>query len=738
MSDLKLLRKFHRLLMPFLGVFFVSILFDIVSTLLGLATPLFTRVLFDYAYPMRDLALLNKTIFAIIGLYFSLFFIEVLSDYLQTYIGQEATARLSEKAFHSIQCLPVRFHQEKKLGDLIIRITEDVESVVGIVSNILPTIIIDGGRFVIVLIIALSINVELTLLALLSVPLYIIEAKFYAGKHARVQGEAIDAHSNIFSRASERLGSIKTIKAFGQERRETLSFAKLVRRQYRVAIKGRLLEIIQTFTNSITLQMWSIFLTWFLGYQVILGNLSIGEIVALMLYMDQLEGPIHAFIGLFTDWKTNAISMRRVEEVLEHPNEEDLHPGTEDLDVSKGDVEAEKLSFEYVSDTPVLTDVDMEFHPNSITAIVGASGSGKTTIVNLLLRFFDPTKGMILVDGQNISEVRIHGLRRKVGIVAQEATLFDGTVMDNILYGNEGMERGDAMRAAQQAGAHDFITRLPGGYDAPVGMGGELLSGGQRQRIAIARTLLRNPAVILFDEATSALDAESEFRIQGVITKLKNTKTIIVIAHRLSTIKMADKVMVLDNGRFIEEGKFEDLYERKGAFYKFYWRQFGGLATVRQQLGTELERSSRYGSKFCLAIMKVFKYDSIKDSDGVEAADRFTEAVDMRLKRLLRMGDNCAILDGGTILVLLPEIDEEHLSSFFGRMLKDLPGPAGEEMESDLDADDLAFVGTLITEKIFKTPEELMAALKKEADARGTTPGTVVIEAKELSKRERG
>ncbi|GAG53165.1 unnamed protein product, partial [marine sediment metagenome] len=229
--------------------------------------------------------------------------------------------------FHAIQCLPLKFHQEKKSGDLLIRITDDVDTAIGMVFNILPTIIIDGGRFVIILAIALSINTQLTVLALLSVPLYIIEAKFYAGKHARVQEEQIDASSRIYSRANERLGNIKTIKAFGQERRETLSFSMLIRRQFRVAVKGRLLEIMQTFTNSITLQLWSVFLTWYLGYQVIQGQLSIGEIVALMMYIEQLEGPVHSFIGLFTQWKTNVVSLNRLEEVFEYPSEESKDHG---------------------------------------------------------------------------------------------------------------------------------------------------------------------------------------------------------------------------------------------------------------------------------------------------------------------------------------------------------------------------------------------------------------------------
>ncbi|MFH1830031.1 MAG: ABC transporter transmembrane domain-containing protein [Pseudomonadota bacterium] len=735
MEDIRILRKYHSLLKPFLGIFLISIFFDIIMTLLGLVAPLFTRVLFDYAYPYRDLSLLNLTILATIGIYFAYFFISVASDYLQIYVGQETTSNLTQRVFHAIQCLPLRFHQQKKSGDLLIRITDDVSNAVEMVLNVLPTFIIDGGRFLIILGIALSINPKLTLLALLSVPLYIIETKFYAGKLARVEEESINADADIYSRASERISNIKTIKAFGMEKQETLSFSKLIKRRYRIAVKGRLLDVVQTFTNSITLQLWGIFLTWYLGYQVVQGHLTIGEIVALMLYIEQLDEPIHAFIGLFTAWKTKMVSMRRLDEVLEEPSEGAVYDAAGHLILKGGDVATDHLSFEYEPKKQVLHDLDVNFPPSSFTAIVGSSGSGKSTLVNLLLRFFDPTKGIILVDGQNISEVRIHELREQVGIVAQDAALFDGTIIENILYGNAGKTRGDAMRVAQLAGAHDFISRLPGSYDAPVGTGGELLSGGQKQRIAIARTLLRDPSIVIFDEATAALDAESEFRIQEVINHLKKTKTVIVIAHRLSTIKMADNILVLEEGRFVEEGQFEDLLERKGAFYRFYWRQFGGLATFRQHLGQELERSSRYGSRFSLAILKVKKFHKISDADGAIEAEEFMEGVDMLLKKAIRMGDDCAILDGDTILILLPEIDPTHLEAFFNRILSWFPKPADEEIKYQINKDDLLFVGTSITKKLFKTPEELLSALKAKADSKAKEHGCFVIDANELAKQ---
>jgi ABC-type multidrug transport system fused ATPase/permease subunit/GGDEF domain-containing protein len=733
MSDLKLLKRFHALLVPHLGAFLASILFDVGMMLLALSVPLFTRVLFDYAYPYRDLALLNLAIASIVAVSFGSFFLSVCSDYLQIYINQEATAALQERVFHALQLLPLRFHQEKKLGDLLLRVTDDVAAAIGMVASLLPTILIDGGRFLIILGIALSINTKLTLLALLSVPLYALEARFYAGRRAQVREDAIDAESAMLSRASERLSNIVTIKAFGQERQETLSFAALIRRRYRVAVKQRFLDIIQTFTNSLTLQMWSVFLTWYLGYQVVLGRLTIGEIVALMLYLEQLEHPIRAFLQLFTDWKLGLVSMRRIEEVLSHPSEAEGNEARAHLAVREGEVAASHLTFGYAPDCAILHDVDVRFSPRTFTAIVGASGSGKTTLVNLLLRFFDPTSGILLIDGQNIAEVRICELRERVGIVAQEATLFDMTAIDNILYGNEGRSRGDAMQAASLAGAHDFIMRLPGGYDAPVGVEGSFLSGGQRQRIAIARTLLRNPAIVVFDEATSALDAESEYHIQETIVRLASTKTVIVVAHRLSTIKMADTILVLEDGRFVEQGAFEELFERRGAFYRYYWKQFGGLSTFRQQLGQELERAARYGSRFCLALLRVGAYEPLLAREGPIGAQRFMETVDLVLKKNMRMGDNCAVFEGKTILLLLPELDPDQLQGFFRRMQAILARGAGPDLVARIAREDLFFVGTSITRGSFKTPESLLWALAAAADAQAGRCGALFLPAEELA-----
>jgi len=426
------------------------------------------------------------------------------------------------------------------------------------------------------------------------------------------------------------------------------------------------------------------------------------------------------------------VSMERISEVLDYPSKETIQKKEKELKIEKGEVAAERLSFSYIPEKEILHEIDVNFEPHSLNAIVGSSGGGKTTLVNLILRFFDATKGAIYIDGQNISEIRIKSLRNRIGMIEQEFALFDGTIMENILYGNPKKSYQDAIEAAQLAAAYDFIVKLPNQFNSRVGPGGSFLSGGQRQRIAIARTLLKNPEIIIFDEATSSLDPESEFHIQEVINRLKQTKTIIVVAHRLSTIKMADKIMVLEDGRFVEEGTFEDLLEKRGAFYRFYWKQFGGLAVFRQHLMLEMERAARYNSHFCLSILKYQPYSKIFRENGVETADRMIDEIDYVIKKNIRLGDNSSVLHRGTIVILAPEILPDQLLAFERRIVSILTSMKIED--KNIAEKDILIVGTRISKHKFRTPEELVRAMENKCMEMEKEYGAFVIDENYLLK----
>lgn len=717
MDNLIAFRRSLSFLRPFRGTLVVAFFFGLGMAATGLVLPLLARILFDYAYPFRDLALLNTTAIAILVASSVYFLLGLFSDYVRLAVSQGATASLTLGVYDAIQRLPLSYHLENQPRDLITRLTEDVPRTIALAAGVWPALLLDGGRIIAILAITLAINAKLFLLMLLALPLMLLETRLLAWRRRRAKQDFLAINTDIVDRAEERLAGIRTIKAFAQERNEALSFDILLRRRFRATVRGRVLEVARTFAHSVALQLWSIALLWFLSVQVIQGTLTIGEIVALALYAAQMGGPMRSLSMLPAVWRRGLLSKRRLDEVLDAPRDE---------------AGGRHLSFTAAPDEEILHDVNVRFLPQQLTAIAGADEGGKAVLVNHLLRFLDPGDGMILIGGQGIAEVRVHALQGKVGIIEQDAILFDGTIMDNLLYGNEGLERGDAMRAARLAGAHDFIERLPGGYDAPVGRSGEFLSAGQRQRVAIARTLLRDPAIIIFDEAGAGIDAESELRIQQAIVTLRQTKTVIALARRLATLKAADTILLLEEGRFVEEGNFDALLDKRGAFFRYYWRTFGGLAAFRGQLELELERAARYGSRFCLAALTLASARDIAEREGLLAAEQFTAAVDLLLKKRIRIGDNSVALDADTIVILLPEIDAQQLHQFFQRMQSALPQGAAE-LPAPLATHDLRFIGTSITKKGIRSSDELLSRLVARAKNIRADKGMAVIAEEELS-----
>ena len=709
----QLLRYHLKLLGPRISPFAFALLFSLTSTGIALLPPLFTRVLFDYAYPLRNLALLNYSIIAIIGVYFISLSIDVISDYLFTYVDQEATLDLGHEIYSRAQSLPLSFHQQKTTGDMVIRLTDDVDRGVTFILDLVPSLLISFGQFIAVLVIAFLMSPKLTLLALASIPLYIVETKFYAKRQEKIEEEAINTEGSIVDRVQERVRSIRTIKAYMAEGEEAKSFIGLLKNRYRVMIKQKMVDAISIFTNSLTIQMWSIFLTWYLGFQVIKGQLTIGEIVALMMYFSQLGGPIQSILGLFTSWRINKVSLNRIDDILLSPTEKET--GKNLLSIGeRSDIKFNNVDFAYEKD-PVLKGLQLMIEPNLLTAIVGESGSGKSTLVNLILKFYSPQHGVVLIEDKKVSDLMVNSLRSQVSLVSQDYTIFSGTILENILYGNPGKNRDDAIDAAKSAAAWSFISQLEKGIETELGSDGAGLSGGQKQRIAIARALLRDTPVMIFDEATAALDAESEFHIQEIMRQLKKHKTVIAIAHRLSTIKEADKIIVMESGRAVEEGKFEELLERKGRFYKFYWKQFGGLGALRQSLFTELERAKRYGSHFCTVMIRFWNLKK----DKIE----ILEDLNSQIRLQIRVGDNCAPLGikdkVGDIIVVLPEINEEQLKLFFKR-LKSV-------INSWNIGGTYSFVGSRFSGKNFSTPEEIFSALKNSFSQKGIWGGNDLI-----------
>jgi ABC-type bacteriocin/lantibiotic exporter with double-glycine peptidase domain len=705
MEDFKILQKYHELLRPHRAAFFSAFGFCLGMSLIGLVTPMFVRVLFDYAYPYRNLGLLNLVVGAIVVAWVIYFFLGAAADYIRIYVYQEAVASLTEKVFGAVQRLPVEFHRDRTPGDLLSRIISDVEKTVCAAINALPTMIIDGGRFLIILAIAIYLSPKLTVMALICVPLYAFEIKFCAERRLKAVREIKDANEALSCRAEERLANITTIKAFSQERPETLSFLNFVGRRYLAGVKGDFLEMIRMFAGSVTLRIWGVLLLWYLGYLVIRGETTIGAVIALIIYFEQLGESVRRVMETFAGWKMNAAAMKRIEEVL------NAQVCTESEEARAGNI-----SFSCLPGETVLHDLEISFPPKSISAIVGAGGYGKNAFVDLIGRFLKPGSIAILIKGPSISEIRLHPLNGQTRMIVHDAALFEGSIIWNILYGNEGLERGDAMNAARMVGAAGFIENLPGKYDTQVGLGGCFLSGSERRCIAIARMLLRNPSIIIFDESEESQDAVGEYHTHDLLTKLKQTKTVIVMTNRVAVMKYAEVIFVVENGKFVENGSFESLLEKRGAFYRLYWKQFGDLASFNRQLTLEFERTKRYGSRFCVAMLRARGYLEIRDKCGIEAAGAFMDSVEDGVKKLMRIGDNCAKQDGDVVLLLLPEITCDQLVQFFKRMrmavLQVVNGATGKNVEGA----GFVFAGTCVTKAAEKSPEDLLSALREKLD----------------------
>jgi subfamily B ATP-binding cassette protein MsbA len=365
------------------------------------------------------------------------------------------------------------------------------------------------------------------------------------------------------------------VKSFVQERYEQARFAAQVRRTLDVALKRA--AVLAVFIPTITFVTFTAAagVLWYGGTQVIRGAMSPGDLIAFVLYAGLLIGPFGSFARLFSQVKEAQGALARVFEILDTQPDVRDGPAAQPLPPVRGKVAMAGVSFAYDPRVPVLVDISFTARPGELVAIVGPTGSGKTTLINLLHRFYDPIAGSVTIDGHDLRGVTLTSFYRQIGLVPQETHLFGGTIRENILYGRLTATHDELIAASLTANAHVFIMALPDGYETKVGEKGVNLSGGQRQRIAIARAVLKDPRILILDEATSALDNESELLVQEALDRLMKKRTTFVIAHRLSTIQKADRILVLDQGRIVEEGTHAHLLERHGLYYHLYTVRLG-------------------------------------------------------------------------------------------------------------------------------------------------------------------
>jgi subfamily B ATP-binding cassette protein MsbA len=528
------------------------------------------RRLVDLVLVARNPSALNMVVLELGLLFLVQGLFAMAHSYLTASIGQHVVTDLRIQLFAHLETLSLGFFSRRRTGELMSRLMNDVSAL----QHVLTDAPIDSAKQVVTLVggitILLLMNWRLCLLILVLLPAIVLVARFFGRRLKTLSTGIQDETAGASTILEEVLSGIRVVKSFVQERYEQARFAAQVRRTLDVALQRA--AVLAVFIPTITFVTFAAAagVLWYGGTQVIRGEMSPGDLIAFVLYAGLLIGPFGSFARLFSQIKEAQGALTRVFEILDTQPDVRNRPSAQSLPRVRGEVAMAGVSFAYDARAPVLVDISFTARPGELVAIVGPTGSGKTTLINLLHRFYDPMAGSVTIDGHDLRDVTLTSFYRQIGLVPQETHLFGGTIRENILYGRLTATHDELMAAARTANAHDFIMALPDGYETKVGEKGVNLSGGQRQRLAIARAVLKDPRLLILDEATSALDNESELLVQEALDRLMKERTTFVIAHRLSTIQKADRILVLDQGRIVEEGTHAQLLERRGLYHHLY------------------------------------------------------------------------------------------------------------------------------------------------------------------------
>ncbi|HDT6189811.1 TPA: SAV1866 family putative multidrug efflux ABC transporter [Staphylococcus aureus] len=573
-----MIKRYLQFVKPYKYRIFATIIVGIIKFGIPMLIPLLIKYAIDGVINNHALTTDEKVHHLTIAIGIALFIfvivrppIEFIRQYLAQWTSNKILYDIRKKLYNHLQALSARFYANNQVGQVISRVINDVEQTKDFILTGLMNIWLDCITIIIALSIMFFLDVKLTLAALFIFPFYILTVYVFFGRLRKLTRERSQALAEVQGFLHERVQGISVVKSFAIEDNEAKNFGKKNTNFLTRALKHTRWNAYSFAAINTVTDIGPIIVIGVGAYLAISGSITVGTLAAFVGYLELLFGPLRRLVASFTTLTQSFASMDRVFQLIDENYDIKNGVGAQPIEIKQGRIDIDHVSFQYNdNEAPILKDINLSIEKGETVAFVGMSGGGKSTLINLIPRFYDVTSGQILIDGHNIKDFLTGSLRNQIGLVQQDNILFSDTVKENILLGRPTATDEEVVEAAKMANAHDFIMNLPQGYDTEVGERGVKLSGGQKQRLSIARIFLNNPPILILDEATSALDLESESIIQEALDVLSKDRTTLIVAHRLSTITHADKIVVIENGNIVETGTHRELIAKQGAYEHLY------------------------------------------------------------------------------------------------------------------------------------------------------------------------
>lgn len=573
-----MIKRYLQFVKPYKYRIFATIIVGIIKFGIPMLIPLLIKYAIDGVINNHALTTDEKVHHLTIAIGIALFIfvivrppIEFIRQYLAQWTSNKILYDIRKKLYNHLQALSARFYANNQVGQVISRVINDVEQTKDFILTGLMNIWLDFITIIIALSIMFFLDVKLTLAALFIFPFYILTVYVFFGRLRKLTRERSQALAEVQGFLHERVQGISVVKSFAIEDNEAKNFDKKNTNFLTRALKHTRWNAYSFAAINTVTDIGPIIVIGVGTYLAISGSITVGTLAAFVGYLELLFGPLRRLVASFTTLTQSFASMDRVFQLIDEDYDIKNGVGAQPIEIKQGRIDIDHVSFQYNdNEAPILKDINLSIEKGETVAFVGMSGGGKSTLINLIPRFYDVTSGQILIDGHNIKDFLTGSLRNQIGLVQQDNILFSDTVKENILLGRPTATDEEVVEAAKMANAHDFIMNLPQGYDTEVGERGVKLSGGQKQRLSIARIFLNNPPILILDEATSALDLESESIIQEALDVLSKDRTTLIVAHRLSTITHADKIVVIENGHIVETGTHRELIAKQGAYEHLY------------------------------------------------------------------------------------------------------------------------------------------------------------------------